>query len=266
MQRYPLPEILKALPTSYEKESTLQNLHATDWIALCSAVGTFLSSLFVLFTLLELRTQRKQSYMPALVMPDVCFYYNNDQETYIKMWETDDIEMLNIKVHNIGLGVAKDIDFTWYFDIDTMMRIFHCLSESDESELYVDSEKNRIHHSKHGKMLNGSSLSADSTHSDFLLPYGVNRETIELKLPNSYICISTAIFKNAFISELFDLDEFEKSLCPLVLTAKYKDVGGSDIEKKFNIKVCFFIKSINSRLPASPKVIKMRGRVYVSDI
>lgn len=244
----------------------LTNLSVNDWIALVSSIGTFLSSIFVLVTLFELRTQRKQSYMPELVIPDVCFNYNNEHPNYIKIWMTDDDKGLSLKVHNIGLGVAKNIDFEWHYDIHGMIEKFYQLNCEDKGEITLDSEENRLYYIKNKETLAGSSLSIDNRHVDFLLPYSDSAEPYNLELPNSYVCISTAIFKNAKINEIFDSKEFDGTLLPLTLIANLKDVGGRKIIKEFKVEVRFFVKSINLRTFKNDEIYQMRGRVYVSEI
>lgn len=242
-------------------------LTATEWIDFFSAVGTLFSSVFVWRTLVELRTQRKQSYKPDLVIPDAFFYYDNLGNSYPEIWKSDENKYLRLEVHNIGLGVAKSIQFDWSYDRDSMLETFHKLSESTQEDLFIDDQENRIYHTKGGEILDGSSLTADSSSHDFLFPYGSNKNIIELNLPNSYICISTAILGNAKISEIFDINNnFSVAICPTILTINYRDVGGSKIVKKFKIDVRFFSKSVKTQQPFGEKISKMRGRVYVAEI
>ena len=124
----------------------MESLSINEWIALISSIGTFFSSIFVLVTLFELRTQRKQSYIPELVIPDVCFNYNNEFPNYIKIWAKDDDEMLSLKVHNIGRGVAKHIDFEWEYDIHGMIEQFYQLKCEDKGEIFIDTDENRLYH------------------------------------------------------------------------------------------------------------------------
>ncbi|EII3117766.1 hypothetical protein P0I90_000863 [Vibrio parahaemolyticus] len=204
--------------------------------------------------------------MPELAIPDVCFDYKNEYPNYIRIWVTDDGKGLSLRVNNIGLGVAKSIDFEWDYDIHGMIEKFYQLSYEDKGEITLDSEENRLYYIKNNETLAGSSLSIDNRHVDFLLPYSDGAESYNLELPNSYICISTAIFKNATINEVFDLNEFDGALLPLTLIAKFKDVGGSSIIKKFKVEVKFFVKSINLRTKKSDSISQMRGRVYISEL
>ena len=242
----------------------MEDLNIKDWIAIISSIGTFLSSIFVLMTLFELKTQRKQSYIPELIIPEVCFNYNNNFPNLIKIWTTDDNKELFLKIHNIGLGVAKDIDFEWEYDIYEMIEKFYKLSSDTKGELYI--EDNRLIYLKNNIVEAGSSLSIDNRHLDFLLAHTDNNDVYNLELPNSYLSIATAIYKNAKIKEIFNLDKFEGAILPLNLNIRYKDVGGSDITKKLKIDVKFFVKSINLGVNDSDKIIKMRGRVYISKI
>ncbi|WP_141705690.1 hypothetical protein [Photobacterium damselae] len=204
--------------------------------------------------------------MPELVIPDVCFDYKNEYSNHIRIWVTDDGKSLSLKVNNIGLGVAKNINFEWDYDIHGMIEKFYQLSCEDKGEITLDLEENRLYYVKNNEILSGSSLSIDNSYIDFLLPYNDDSEPYNLELPNSYKCISTAIFKNAKIHEVFDLNEFEGTLLPLTLIAKFKDVGGSNIIKRFKVEVRFFVKSINLRTIKSDKISQMRGRVYISEI
>ncbi|MCL6349883.1 hypothetical protein [Pectobacterium polaris] len=244
----------------------MQTSELSIWIAICSSVGTLLSSLFVLFTLFELRTQRKQSYRPDLVIPEVCFFFNNNGDNYKEKWNGDDNEMVKLKVHNIGLGVAKDIKFTWNYDMESMINEYHRLIKSEEKNLFIDHEENRLFHYRNGELLNGSSLSVDDQNADFLLNHTSSKDIIELYLPNSYTCISTAIFHDAFINEIFNTSDFEDSLYPLKLTINYRDVGGNQLSKKYRIKVCFFMRNFNHSKNNISKITKMRGRIYVIEL
>ncbi|MDP5214977.1 hypothetical protein ORJ66_18145 [Pseudoalteromonas tunicata] len=243
----------------------MEDIALKDWVAIVSSIGTFISSIIVLVTLFELRKQRKQSYMPDLVTSDICFDYNNEPEQHVKMWCTDDNEFLSLKFSNVGLGVAKNISFKWNFDIHEMIEKFYNLSNSDDSDLYLDSDENRLYYKQHGELVAGSSLSIDDRRLDFLLPYENNQNNFKLELPNSFLTISAAIYKNSYKHKIFDENSFENTLAPLTLSIKYKDVGGSIINKKLNIKVSFFTKSVNRNQQPSEYIKKMRGRVYVSE-
>ncbi|MBE3654965.1 hypothetical protein [Vibrio navarrensis] len=242
----------------------MESLNWNDWIALVSSVGTFLSSIFVLVTLFELRKQRKQSYLPDFAVPDVCFNYNNSAQTHIKMWSMDDGNMLSLKVINIGKGVAKDIKFTWEYDMHDMFEKFHELDFVDNVVLQHDTDENRLLYIQDNNVMDNSSLSTDDRQLDYLLTPSDGGDAYVLDLPGSYLSISTAIYKNAKINELFNSEEFETSLSPLTLNVEFKDVGGSRIVKKYSVQLCFFNKSIKNNRSMPNKIEQMRGRVYVS--
>jgi hypothetical protein len=242
----------------------MKSLNWNDWVALVSSVGTFLSSIFVLVTLFELRKQRKQSYLPDFAVPDVCFNYNNSAQTQIKMWPMDDGNMLSLKVINIGKGVAKDIKFTWEYDMYDMFERFHELGSIDNVVLQHDTDENRILYIQDNEVMDNSSLSIDHRHIDYLLSPSDGGEAYVLDLPGSYLSISSAIYKNAKINELFSSEKFETSLSPLILNVEFKDVGGSRILKKYDVRLCFFNKSIQKNRAEPSKIGQMRGRVYIS--
>jgi hypothetical protein len=238
------------------------DLKPADWIAITSSIGTFLSSFFILMTLFELKVQRKHSYIPDLVIPEIIFCYNSND---IKTWKTDDEEFISLEIHNIGLDVAKNINFKWSYDIHGMIEIFYKLSEPDKGELYIDSVENRLIYKKDGVLESGSSLSIDDRHADFLMASKDNSKEYNLDLPNSYIVIATAIYKHAKINEVFDVNSFDDGLLPLTLTITYKDVGGNFYRKEFKVDIKFFMKSINLKETDLLKIHSMRGRIYIKE-
>lgn len=94
--------------------------------------------------------------MPELVIPDVCFNYSNNYPNLIKIWSTDDGNGLSLKVNNIGLGVAKNIDFEWHYDIHAMVERFYQLNNESKGQITIDSDENRLYYIKDGEMLDGS--------------------------------------------------------------------------------------------------------------
>jgi hypothetical protein len=244
----------------------MEDLKAADWISLFSSVGTFFGSVFVLVTLFEMKRQRKQSYMPELVIPDVCFNYSNDYATYSEIWSKDDKNFLSLDVHNIGLWAAKDISFKWSYDIHDMIGQFYRLSSEEKGDLEIDSDQGRLIYKCNGVILAGSSLSIDNSHFDFLLPCKDELNHLSLPLPNSYITICTAIYKHASFEEVFDGQQFECSLSPIELLVTYKDVGEGLLKKKFKVEIKFFTKSVRHHYAqASARISSMRGRVYIAE-
>lgn len=229
----------------------------TELIAIVSAIGTFLSSIFVLITLLELRTQRKHSYKPELVIPEVCFDFNFYRERFIDTWKTDDGEYLKLKVYNVGMGVAQDIKFSWSYNKNLMLKKFEDIENQDKGKFILDTKKDKLNYYKDDELLAGCGFSGDNRTLDFLLSSNNENSSYHLDLPNSYLCFSMMTYNNAELNKLFTLSNFKEGLLPLKLDTTYKDIGGSVINKRYNINIEFFLQSIQGNSQ------HMRGRVYI---
>lgn len=239
-------------------------LKVEEWIALVGAIATLMATIIVLLTLFEMMKQRKQSYMPDIVISDVCFNYESGLSTFADIWTMDDKDFLSLKVHNIGLWAAKDINFRWHYDMHEMIERFYKISKEGKGEIEIDSDDRRLFYKKNGETLSACSLSIDNSHFEFLLPCRDEKDYLKLSIPNSYITIATAFYEHVSIQELVGHNDFDFGLSPMELIATYKDIGGRLLEKRFNVQIKFFTKSIRLYHQDVSKR-SMRGRVYVSE-
>ena len=88
---------------------------------LLTGVATMVSTILVLLTLYEMKTQRNNAYKPAIIFETVTYSNtweeyedNSKRDPYISSFITDDVNPTSIKipVKNIGVGVAKNISFS----------------------------------------------------------------------------------------------------------------------------------------------------------
>src|SRR3972149_11460007 len=90
-------------------------------------LATLVAVLFVFLTLQEMVKQRKASYKPEIIIPNVSIYgyVDNPDEIFISnRWSnkelTDEYVVGNlpkVSLYNIGLGAAKSIKIKWDFDL-----------------------------------------------------------------------------------------------------------------------------------------------------
>lgn len=90
-------------------------------IALGSCIGTLISSVIILLTLLEMNKQRKNAYRPDLVFsPTEFIIYGHDDGKSFTPWPFMEPDIccpkVFINLFNIGMGVAKNVSITWKFD------------------------------------------------------------------------------------------------------------------------------------------------------
>jgi len=102
-----------------------------NWNAV-SIIGSVVSSLLVVLTLIEMRVQRRHSYKPVVSLPDQTFYlqtngYGIPASIKNDLGIVDDlvIHMIRVEVGNVGLATARNLEFFWKIDFDKLAEIVH---------------------------------------------------------------------------------------------------------------------------------------------
>jgi hypothetical protein len=120
--------------------SELNLFHIKDIVLIISGVGTFVSALVAMFTVLEIKKQRLSSYKPELIFDSFVsflfadrFLSDDDNLRYktTKYLENNQKSIKeankNISIHyllqNIGFGTAKHIEGHWNFDFKKASKV-----------------------------------------------------------------------------------------------------------------------------------------------
>jgi len=115
------------------KEFLIDNI---ELVSIFASIGTFISSLIAIYTLIEVKKQRLSTYKPEILIKSFLVYISksplfvrkeellefstaNFNEYHEKKEKSETIYNISplYKVENLGFGPAKNIKLTWSFDI-----------------------------------------------------------------------------------------------------------------------------------------------------
>lgn len=252
----------------------LQSITTADWINIFIACVTLLTAIIALLTINEMRTQRVHSYFPDLNMADFSFYvyrgdYNQQTESVFlytfkdRKEENSSISGFNelkIGINNIGFGVAKNVKWNWYFDIEDAKKII-CRDndvkwEENGDFIAIDSVPLNVSWALDIEEDNrGGSF-------NFILPYvNENRET-EIVIPDYFISLYWLYMVNQIRTENH-LEIIKHDFPQLELMVKYTDIQSNELSKTFLIEIKFDM--IASSREDSNELAKFRFEISEKD-
>ena len=221
-----------------------------------AGIGTFISALIALYTLFEIRKQRRSTYKPELFLDSFCFYAVDNpiligkgvipkfqNQPYNEKKEERDAEesiFVNYKLENLGFGFAKAVECQWEFD-------FHkCIIELKKvmPKEYVWGKTldfHTINNHTTGFYTSVTSSSLNTQKIDFIKPtdHGDNKKLHVF--PSIYIntYVLYLIFKHDLTQKScknFYYEEFN-SLPKIKLILTYKDLANGLYKKTLTISM-----------------------------
>lgn len=228
---------------AFYKKATKQSLKETlkkDVPQILSIISTLL----VFVTLLEMQTERIQTYKPFIVLETAtggCTFQINEDENASHQFAVfsrnlSDVSMsgdVKIPIKNIGVGVANNLEMVFsidfsanskrYFQFEKEYPAFSLEDFRGHNEIAVDRR-----YMESNSFLSSRDLDATNErlhYQSFILPN--NQETLYVRLPVDYL---SAIQQYIAFSQDIDVP-------PLYLTVKYEDVQGVRYSQKFFIAI-----------------------------
>jgi hypothetical protein len=226
-----------------------------DVTSLISTSATWVTALLVLFTLVEMKRQRRLAYSPKLiVLGGFRYSYPNPQEPeeYPIHWGSEKsdpmatsarVQRLSAELLNVGLGGAVNIRAKWTFDSTNLVNLLNSV-RSNESPLY---ELQRDVASNWDTLYQNGSKSVvlnrthDAVEFDAVLPAANNRIT-SLNLPPAFTDIL-----GRYIYEGYTNDTLGDPVI-LDLRLDYKDIAGNKFvyEDTFTVQIVTILKRVDN--------------------
>lgn len=223
-------------------------------IALISSIGTFISAIVVIFTLREMKEQRKSAYRPELIVNNSNFFIYSDtngRRYFPAIWSNKELEKpskeniekikpIHLNVYNIGLAAAKCIEIRWSFDVAKIIDEINSFKDFDDVEVtYNRNIRNRetveiiCPSGEIFLVLNNDFFKISY---DYLLPNDKDGALIEVEIPYVYCMLcSTIIYYKMINGKNSDID-FDK-FPEFSLSIKYEDISRNVYEKEFKFKL-----------------------------
>ena len=229
-----------------------------EWIALLSCVGTLGATLTVVFTLYEMKIQRKSSYKPDVVLLDTEFYsYNrkNGHKYLPSLWSTrrivfsDDTKYEDIKrqiggisLCNIGVGPAKKVEVEWEFDHD---RLIQTIKEKDTNNIFKIEEYEKNLQNQYS-MIEGDEWTGlnvyqfRKTKKEFLLNYDTSSDIFEVNISRHFRYLVSIVWY-LYLEDYSDPVALYNFLMPeLYIKLSYSDIGGNRYKKIYRCNFDLF--------------------------
>jgi hypothetical protein len=232
--------------------------------SICVAIGTF-------YTINIINHQNKLTIRPDLLINDekmlmiinvysnsAYFYSSNgniDTSCFLTYHSITDNKVTFLpttnKFHfnlvNVGLGVAKNINFSWSFDTLKYIHRFDTIKVPILNSIEYEPKSHEIVvYGRNDTICYGDIPYEPYWHGmgtqdkfNFLLPYSNSKETISCKIPDLYLrlfALHEVVFNQLPYPACF-VETCRRDFPELFLTIKYSDIGNNEFSQTFKIKV-----------------------------
>lgn len=241
-------------------------------IEILAAIGTFISALVALYTLLEIKKQRKSTYKPELFLDSFFFelatnpffveeeklmkFKNNVKGNKKSKKRKDESIYVNYYLENLGFGFAKLIECKWEFDFEKAIKELKKIAPKNiEWSQILEYTSMNFENGNHDSF-NYNELKVQKI--DFIAPDDKNSEKKSETFPHCIIKIYVyyLIFKhNLYFFEAKNFHyEYFKSLPNIKLKLSYKDLNGELYRKSLILEINAFSTQIEEIMDCTKNV------------
>ncbi|NJL70959.1 MAG: hypothetical protein HC888_04740 [Candidatus Competibacteraceae bacterium] len=234
------------------------DLSRLDWNTI-SAISSILAFLAIILTLIEMRTQRKHTYLPVLVLSKPYFVVQNDGRGVPSIWK-DSIEdsgkygnmWVDLELLNIGFGPANEITIQWRVDKEEMSTRMKEVNKNGIFE--VNETRESIHYTYKGYGFEFADHDADMTSQ---IPFVVNTQSTPVRLP---MCVKS------FISFYYlGLSKLQKGIVavdtqmPLSVELSCNDLSGRRRHFAYKMRYSLYLQNDLIGVPEQSAIL---GRIF----
>lgn len=244
-------------------------------INLLASIGTFISAIIAVYTLLEVKRQRLSTYKPELLLKSFLVYINksplcltqeelllfkteNFNEYKDEKTQKKDFDVSSLyKIENLGFGLAKNIKVTWTFEIEKALRI---LEREFNEDFYFSQYKPLKYYFLHKKsdenfqitFLNESKIIQTT---DYITPINIKEHTHYHSIPKNITVIHFLyfIFRNKLTNKIndnkynFDFNNFPK----VKLKVEYYDLNNKKYINNYKFRTSIITTQIEDKIDMS---------------
>lgn len=239
-------------------------------ISLFASIGTFISSIIAIYTLLEVKKQRLSTYKPQILLKSFLVYINKSplclEPEELQLFKTENFneykdntsikkeyEVSSLyKIENLGFGIAKNIKVTWNFDMQKALKL---LEKELSQEFHLNQYKPLNYYFIHKKNNEKFQITLKNEKeiiqtTDYITPINIKEHAHYHSIPKDVTIIHFLyfIFKNKLtntvnINNSYD-SEFENF--PVIkLKIEYFDLNDKKYISKYKFKTSIVSTQIN---------------------
>ncbi|MDY3338691.1 hypothetical protein PG279_05815 [Riemerella anatipestifer] len=229
-------------------------------INLLASVGSFISTIIALYTLIEVKKQRLSTYKPEILVKSFLVYINKSplflESDELLLFKTDNFNEYKsdktkskeyeisclYKIENLGFGLAKSIKVTWSFDMERALKI---LDKELDKEFYFTQCKPLKYYFLKQKNNENFQISFMNKNkiiqtTDYITPISVKEHTHYHTIPKDIVTIHFLyyIFKNNLTeknSKTNYSSEF-KNFPQIKMKIEYYDLNNKKYINKYKLK------------------------------
>jgi len=202
-------------------KSNFKKLTVDNVINIIGQFLTLLSLLFVFLTLKEMQIQRDRAYMPQIVADckdNIELKWTNQSDFVYLNSDDQDFVQTYLDIYNIGVGIAKNIEFEWG---DSNLSDLNEIINNNTKDISVNLINQKLFVKSSMKEFGGLELEKKDT-LNFLA--SSSEKSYKLKIPYAYL----VCYKIMLIEQIKDIP-------PLSLNISYKDIQGKSYKQSIHI-------------------------------
>ncbi|HBC3492198.1 TPA: hypothetical protein KDY92_004281 [Vibrio alginolyticus] len=217
-------------------------MQMSDWISLGSSVGALVAALIALISLFELIRQRKSSYKPDIAILPSKFTIEHKSESGASplFWsdiDSNDTGFRKLRAVNVGLGVAKDVNVKWRFNVSSLYdQVAKSMPNDSPLSARLELTGDEIGLKKSGFSESLPLTSEPENELPYLIPTSIAKDECFINIPASYeALVSLWVSSKVRQDAVWDFCEIE----PLELQISFYDLGKTKHMHKFVLKPKF---------------------------
>jgi len=232
-----------------------------DLFLVFAGIGTFISALVAVFTLIEVKKQRLSTYKPDVLIKafivsisksplqrkkeellkyKVCDY--NDYSTNFNEVKLDISP--KYKVENFGFGVAKNVECLWHFDVKKAIKLIQEVLPNTYSFSYHKSlNLYFLNNLTDDDFYYSANANIEYQNIDYIAPFNVQKHYQYHTIPEIIVFTHYLflIFKNELTErsvDSFNIFNFNDFQFPKpMLSIKYRDLNNKTYQKRYRFKL-----------------------------
>jgi hypothetical protein len=211
-------------------------------IGILGQSAIWITVILVFLTLREMEKQRKASQKPELIIPNmfiigypdencnlyIASYWSNKE---VKKERTEIYEHPNVTIYNIGAGAAKEINFSWNFDVQNTVKSIQDYCYSNSIPVVIRIQNNYLEIGIEGGF---DAINLDSSFKySYLMPTSVTSQGLNSEIPIYFLELISFLIFISMQKHGFEFGDFE--FPSLFCELSYTDIGGVRYIKKFDV-------------------------------
>ena len=211
--------------------------------------ATLIATIVLIFTIFEMKEQRKTTYKPSIILIGskelyYQFIFDPDRNSPLKfemvnkhVFIGDKKEVNNSKFriqgYNLGLGSANNVKIQFKYDYEKFVENIKKIDVKKDFEINLLNERVNIHFNELGVGFPIENFNYQSY--DYLLPVNIDKNPLLIHIPAPFQHLYSAQIFSTFYSEAKSKPRFFE-IPDIHMAITYQDIAGNNYSQKYLLK------------------------------